>query len=79
MLVKLSNLNSNFTLSLGYLIPALNNSAQKFAGFFLLLLASSFLSVFTKSFVVVVRFFFLWGGEGAYLLSSYFLSLVHLC
>ena len=28
MLFKLSNLNSNLTLTLGYLNPALNNSAQ---------------------------------------------------
>ena len=28
MLFKLSNLNSNLTLTLGYLKPALNNSAQ---------------------------------------------------
>ena len=28
MLFKLSNLNSNFALTLGYLNPALNNSAQ---------------------------------------------------
>ena len=27
MLLKLSNLNSNLTLTLGYLIPALDNSA----------------------------------------------------
>ena len=34
MLSKLSNLNSNLTLTLGYLNPALNNSAQvcKIAG-----------------------------------------------
>ena len=30
MLSKLSNLNSNLTLALGYLNPALNNSAQGF-------------------------------------------------
>ena len=29
MLFKLSNLNSNLTLTLGYLNPALNNSAQE--------------------------------------------------
>ena len=29
MLLKLSNLNSNLALTLGYLNPALNNSAQK--------------------------------------------------
>ena len=29
MLFKLSNLNSNLALTLGYLNPALNNSAQK--------------------------------------------------
>ena len=28
MLFKLSNLNSNFALTLGYLNPALNNSTQ---------------------------------------------------
>ena len=28
MLFKLSNLNSNLSLTLGYLNPALNNSAQ---------------------------------------------------
>ena len=28
MLLKLSNLNSNLALTLGYLNPALNNSAQ---------------------------------------------------
>ena len=28
MLFKVSNLNSNFALTLGYLNPALNNSAQ---------------------------------------------------
>ena len=32
MLFKLSNLNSNNALSLGYLNPALNNSAQGFLG-----------------------------------------------
>ena len=31
MLFKLSNLNSNFALTLGYLNPALNNSAMRFA------------------------------------------------
>ena len=30
MLFKLTNLNSNFALTLGYLNPALNNSALKF-------------------------------------------------
>ena len=30
MLFKLSNLNSNLALTLGYLNPALNNSAQEF-------------------------------------------------
>ena len=30
MLFKLSNLNSNLTLTLGYLNPALNNSALEF-------------------------------------------------
>ena len=30
MLFKLSNLNSNLALTLSYLNPALNNSAQKF-------------------------------------------------
>ena len=30
MLFKLSNLNSNLALTLGYLNPALNNSAQGF-------------------------------------------------
>ena len=30
MIFKLSNLTSNFALTLGYLNPALNNSAQKF-------------------------------------------------
>ena len=30
MLFKLSNLNSNLTLTLGYLNPALNNSAQEY-------------------------------------------------
>ena len=30
MLFKLSNLNSNLALTLGYLNPALNNSAQVF-------------------------------------------------
>ena len=30
MLFKLSNLNSNLALTLGYLNPALNNSAQMF-------------------------------------------------
>ena len=30
MLLKLSNLNSNLALTLGYLNPALNNSAQGF-------------------------------------------------
>ena len=30
MLFKLSNLNSNLALTLGYLNPALNNSAQAF-------------------------------------------------
>ena len=29
MLFKLSNLNSNLALTLGYLNPALNNSAQR--------------------------------------------------
>ena len=29
MLFKLSNLDSNLTLTLGYLNPALNNSAQE--------------------------------------------------
>ena len=29
MLFKLSNLNSNLALTLGYLNPALNNSAQE--------------------------------------------------
>ena len=29
MLFKLSNLNSNLSLTLGYLNPALNNSAQE--------------------------------------------------
>ena len=32
MLFKLSNLNSNLALTLGYLNPALNNSAQLFEG-----------------------------------------------
>ena len=32
MLFKLSNLNSNHTLTLGYLNPALNNLAQGFLG-----------------------------------------------
>ena len=32
MLFKLSNLNSNLALTLGYLNPALNNSAQMFGG-----------------------------------------------
>ena len=32
MLFKLSNLNSNHALTLGYLNPALNNSAQGFLG-----------------------------------------------
>ena len=43
MLFKLSNLNLNLALTLGYLNPALNNSAQdsrfykqKFPGFFAL-------------------------------------------
>ena len=31
MLSKLSNLNSNLALTLGYLSPALNNSAQVFS------------------------------------------------
>ena len=31
---KLSNLNSNLALTLGYLNPALNNSAQRFFFFF---------------------------------------------
>ena len=31
MLFKLSNLNSNLALTLGYLNPALNNSAQVFS------------------------------------------------
>ena len=31
MLFKLSNLNSNLALTLGYLNPALNNSALKFS------------------------------------------------
>ena len=30
MLFKLSNMNSNFALTLGYLNPALKNSAQVF-------------------------------------------------
>ena len=30
MLFKLSNLNSNIALTLGYLNPALNNSAQEY-------------------------------------------------
>ena len=30
MLIKLSNLNSNLALTLGYLNPALNNSALTF-------------------------------------------------
>ena len=39
-----------------------------------------FLSGFTNSFVVVVRFFLcVCGGGRAYLLSSYLRSLVHLC
>ena len=41
MLFKLSNLNSNLALTLGYLNPALNNSAQVIVdeyGFHLLLL-----------------------------------------
>ena len=32
MLFKFSNLNSNLALTLGYLNPALNNSAQLFKG-----------------------------------------------
>ena len=32
MLFKLSNLNSNLALTLGYLNPAGNNSAQKYFG-----------------------------------------------
>jgi len=34
MLFKLSNLNSNLALTLGYLNPALNNSAQAVPGTF---------------------------------------------
>ena len=33
MLFKLSNLNSNLALTVGYLNPALNNSAQEFIYF----------------------------------------------
>ena len=33
MLFKLSNLNSNLVLTLGYLNPTLNNSAQRFKVF----------------------------------------------
>ena len=35
MLFKLSNLNSNLAVTLGYLNPALNNSAQMCRDFFL--------------------------------------------
>lgn len=65
-------------MSFFFLRPLFWFFAQKFA-VFLLLLAPSFLSGFTKSFVVVICFFFFVGGGGAYLLSSYLLSLVHLC
>ena len=34
MLFKLSNLNSNLTLTLGYLNPALNNSAEDLWSFY---------------------------------------------
>ena len=38
MLFKLSNLNSNFVLTLGYLNPALNNLAMDNCGVFLLII-----------------------------------------
>ena len=52
MLFKLSNLNSNLALTLGYLNPALNNSAQDFA--FLCKLGLLLMKGKTKRFLVVV-------------------------
>ena len=53
MLFKLSNLNSNLALTLGYLNPALNNSAQLFKGQLALTRVSFlvFKSIFSDNFL----------------------------
>ena len=49
MLLKMSNLNSNLALTLGYLNPALNNSAQKYTRFRKLSIRNSKIQIYTES------------------------------